>query len=167
MSHSPSLADRCLLIIDVQRGFVVPATSHIPDLVGQLQHSYTHVIASRFYNPEGSMYRKLIHWGRFAPGSDDTLLAFTPRPDAFILDKPRYSCLGSGLLEKLNEWNVSVVDICGIDTDICVTKNAVDLFEIGITPRVLSQYCGSHGGIELHEVAIKILRRYIGSDQVV
>jgi len=58
------------------------------------------------------------------------------------------------------------VHIGGLETDICVMKNAVDLFEAGIVPVVLSKYCASCSGEPAHLNALQTMRRYIGAGQV-
>jgi nicotinamidase-related amidase len=155
-----------LLVVDVQRGFLNAWTEHVPAAVGRLQAGYDHVAVTRFQNPPGSPYRDLIGWSRFAPGSADTELAFAPRADAIVIDKSTYTCVDAAFLARLQEWNADTVDICGIATDNCVLKCAVDLFEAGIRPRVLSEYCASHGGPDCQEAGPMLLRRFIGEKQV-
>lgn len=157
----------CLLIIDVQQGFINDWTREIPVKVSRLQQDYDRVYVSRFSNPEGSMHRRLIGWPRFAPGSEDTALAFAPRADALFIDKTVYSCVTPELLAELREAGIERVDLCGIATDGCVLKTAVDFFEAGVRPLVLADFCGSHGGRACHEAGLMLLRRFIGRDQVV
>ena len=159
-------AHTALLIVDVQHGFINPATAHIPPRVQALQHDYPLVIVTRFVNLPDSNYRRLIHWHRFAPGSSDIALSFVPRPDSVILDKPRYTCVDETFLAILDTHAIEEVHVCGINTDICVTKCAVDLFEAGRTPVVLAGYCASHAGSDFHEAALRILARFIGHDQI-
>ncbi|MEZ6022432.1 MAG: cysteine hydrolase family protein [Hyphomonadaceae bacterium] len=136
-------------------------TGHIPAQVEGLQDEYRRCLPSE--NPEGSPYRR-SRLSRFAPGSQDVELAFRPRSshhpqaDLFLRD--------GGLPDQLKVRGIDEVHVCGIDIDICVTKCAVDLFEAGVRPVVLGQYCASYGGPTLHEAALQILRRYIGADQV-
>lgn len=155
-----------LLIVDVQRGFINDATVHIPARVEALQANYPLVIATRFINLPESNYRRLIHWERFGPGSTDTEFAFLPRADALILDKPRYTCVDAEFLDMLDAHAIDEIHVCGINTDICVTKCAVDLFEVDRTPVVLGDYCASHAGTEFHAAALRILARFIGRDQI-
>ena len=161
------MAGQCLFIIDVQRGFVTDATRHIPAAVEALQADYARVFASRFVNPEGSMHRRLIDWHRFAPGSDETELAFTPRPDAEIFDKTTYTSAPPDRIAALRQAGIERVDLCGIATDGCVLKTAVDLFEAGIAPVVHADACASHGGPEAHAAGLLLLRRFIGAKQVI
>ena len=156
-----------LLIVDVQKGFLNDWTGHIPAKVEALQNRYEKVFVTRFSNPEGSNYRKLIGWRSFAPGTKDTELAFTPRDDAVIIDKVVYSCVTGGFLARLKGIGIATVHLSGIATDNCVLKCAVDLFEAGLRPIVLADFCASHGGPECHDCGLRLLRRFIGEQQVV
>lgn len=155
-----------LLIIDVQKGFVNDWTRAIPARVEDLQHRSARVAVTRFLNPEGSMHRRLIHWSRFAPGSEEAELAFVPRPDAWTFDKTTYTAATPDLLGHLREAGIDTVHLCGIATDNCVLKTAVDLFEAGIRPVVLADACASHGGPDCHAAGLLLLRRFIGMEQV-
>jgi nicotinamidase-related amidase len=161
------MAASWLIIIDVQRGFLNDWTRHLPARVERLQGRYDRVVATRFVNPPGSPYRRWIHWRRFAPGSDDVELAFAPRPGTPVRDKAVYGAVTDPLLRELRADGVAEVHLCGIATDNCVLKTAVDLFENGIRPLVLADYCASHGGPECHDCGLRLLRRFIGADQVI
>lgn len=159
--------ESCLLIVDVQKGFINTSTSHIPALVEELQKKYNHVYATRFFNKPNSFYRTLIKWDRFEKSSEDFDLAFLPLSRTQLIDKSIYTCVNEQFIEDLKKNGINQVDICGIDTDICVTKCAVDLFENGIEPKILAKYCASHAGADAHEFALKTLARFIGKGQIV
>lgn len=161
------MAGKCLLIIDVQRGFINSWTARVPAAVEALQRDYERVVVTRFFNPQGSLYRRLIGWQRFAKDSEDFPLAFTPPAGAPVIDKATYTCVGPGFLKTLAGWGVARVHLCGIATDNCVLKCAVDLFEAGIEPVVLAEACGSHGGPDCHKAGLLLLERFIGARQVV
>ena len=161
------MPNRALLIVDVQVGFVNDATRHIVPKVEALQKRYVHVYATRFINVEGSPYRRLLDWHRFYAGSDDVPLAFEPVDGAVVLDKHVYTCVTPDFLRDLRDKGIEEVAICGIDTDACVSACAIDLFENGIRPVLLSDACASHAGAEYHEAALRILARLIGKRQIV
>ena len=94
-------------------------------------------------------------------------MAFKPKEGAVIIDKYIYSCIDERFMRLLKENGIDAVDICGIDTDICVTKCAVDLFERNITPYVLKDYCATHADADIQEAALVILARYIGKSQII
>lgn len=156
-----------LLIVDVQVGFVNDATRHILPKVEALQKQYPHVYATRFINAEGSPYRRLLDWHRFYESSDDVPLAFEPADGVVVIDKHVYTCVTPAFLEDLRSKGIEEVAICGIDTDACVSACAVDLFENGFKPVLLSEACASHAGAEFHEAALRILARLIGKKQIV
>jgi len=156
-----------LIIIDVQKGFINQWTRHIPARVEALQDAFGRVLATRFYNPPGSFHRRLIGWGRFAKDSKDFELAFRPRADAAVRDKPTYTCIDPELLADVRRDGFGAVHLCGIATDNCVLKSAVDLFEAGIRPVVIADAAASHGGPACHEAGLLLLRRFIGAGQVV
>jgi nicotinamidase-related amidase len=56
--------------------------------------------------------------------------------------------------------------LCGIATDGCVLKSAVDAFERGIEPVVVTDACASHAGREIHEAGLLLLARFIGPGQL-
>ena len=156
----------CLLIVDVQNGFINEYTQHIPQLVERAQNDFKYVIVTKFYNPINSPYRNLIKWNKFTENSRDTELAFNARKDSLVLNKPIYTCVNDDFKYFVNKNNIKTIYVCGIDTDICVTKCCVDIFEYGLIPIVISNLCASHAGVEINDWALKILARYIGKDQI-
>lgn len=159
--------NRILLIVDVQNGFINEKTKHIPALVEKLQYDYDIVIATRFINMPDSPFRRLIKWEHLSPKTEEIELAFKPKEGTIIIDKYIYSCIDGQFMLLLKENGIDTIDICGIDTDICVTKCAVDLFEQNITPYVLKDYCATHAGADIQEAALVILARYIGKTQII
>jgi len=156
-----------LLIIDLQQGFINQHTSHIPTKIAGLLGKYDLVIATQFVNPPGSNFRKLLHWHHLSEGDSSTQMAIALNSDAVIIKKEGYSCLNNDFMKLIREKGLDYIDICGLDTEGFVLKSAVDLFEVGVTPRVLSNYCASSGGQDYHKAGIKVLKRTIGEKQVI
>ena len=167
MSCAMKDSNQALLIIDVQVGFVNDATRHILPRVEAIQKQYAHIYATRFINAEGSPYRSLLNWHRFYRDSEDVPLAFEPVDGVTVIDKHVYTCVTPAFIEDLHSKGIVEVAICGIDTDACVSACAVDLFENGFRPILLSEACASHAGAEYHESALRILARLIGKNQIV
>lgn len=156
-----------LLIIDVQAGFINEWTAHVPARAASLQESFDHVLITRLYNPQRSLYRKLIGWTKFSLGSVDTQLAFTPDTTAKIIDKSTYSCVNETFVDQLRRDGIARVHLCGIGTDSSVMMSAVALFEAGIEPVILAHASASVGGHADHQAGLQILRRLIGEKQVI
>ncbi len=156
-----------LLIVDVQHGFLNQHTQHVIPIIEKMIHQYHSIIATRFFNEANSNFRKLLHWNEMDYQSDGFALALNLPEHAIIIDKPYYTCVTPSFIDYLKKNNLSRIHICGIDTDICVSKCAVDLFENGYTPVVLGFASASTGGPSYHEMALQILIRYIGKEQVI
>lgn len=156
-----------ILIIDIQRGFVNVATEHIPRRVSILQNRYGHVFYTRFVNTEFSPYRRLVGWSEFGEGSEEAQLAFTPREGAVLLEKNVYSCVDRRFIGEIINRKIDSIHVCGLDSDVCVTKCAVDLFEHGIDVKVISNACASHLGEDFHHAAMKSIGRFIGHHNII
>lgn len=158
--------DICLAIIDVQKGFLNRHTMHIPGLVENLQKDYSTIVVSRFVNAEDSSFRSFMKWQRFDNMSSERDLAFRPKDDAFVFEKPTYTIWISAVRSFFYKHAVREVHLVGIDTDVCVLVSAVDLFQNNIRPVVRAKYCASHGGPEYDDAALLIMQRLIGKDQI-
>ncbi len=44
----------CLLVVDVQKGFINDNSKHIPALIEKVQNDYDYLIATQFHNPDVS-----------------------------------------------------------------------------------------------------------------
>lgn len=87
--------------------------------------------------------------------------------DYKIFDKKIYSALNDELIEYIEQNSIDEIYICGFDTDACVQKTAIDLFENGYEAYVLKDYCMCSSGVELHNVIINNLKRLIGKDKII
>jgi len=157
---------KSLLIVDVQNGFINENTKKIPELVEQLQKGYDNIYITRFYSERNSFFEELINWKGIYKNSEDFELSFKPDSKAIIIDKSIYTCINERFILDIKSKEINSIDICGLDTDICVTKCAVDLFELGIVPVVLKDYCASSAGYENHKNALITLKRFIGKNQI-
>jgi nicotinamidase-related amidase len=57
--------------------------------------------------------------------------------------------------------------VIGLDTESCVLKTAVDAFEAGIVPYVVTDLTYSHAGEEAHSAGLLVTGRFIGRRQLV
>lgn len=160
------MTNDALLVVDVQKGFINNNTSDLPHKIEELQHKYKTVLALQFINLEGSMFRRELNWTKFSLNTEDVELAFSPREDVLIFPKYVYGA-SPQLLEYLKENNITSIDVCGLNTDGCVTKICMDLFDNQILPKVLSNYCASNIGDVVHEQALVSLKHIIGINNVI
>lgn len=67
------------------------------------------------------------------------------------------------LVSYLHKQRIEQVFVVGIDTDMCVLKIAMDLFDIGIEPIVFTDCCASTAGLQAHLAGLAVLSRNIGA----
>jgi len=167
---APSRQVEPLLVVDVQRAFMNEFTRHIPRRIRQLADSgkYAPVLFTRFVNSPGSPYRTLLGWHASGePPETDIVeeLAALATPDA-VFDKHGLTGMPESLTNRLRSEHWQQVTIVGADTDMCVLKIAMDVFDLDIEPIVLVDCCASTAGLQAHLAGLAILSRNIGPHQL-
>lgn len=159
-----------LLVVDVQNGFINEFTKHIPDrivtLIERDQHSP--VLFTRFVNVDGSPFRRMLGWDECVE-PPDTELAPEIVPFAVeerIFSKPGYAGVPDGLAKHLQDAGYERIAVVGIDTDMCVLKVALDLFDLNIEPLVYVDCCASTAGLQAHLAGLAVLARNIGAERL-
>ncbi len=163
-----------LVVVDMQNGFVKPASAHVVppvvDLVRRWQAAGGDIVFTRFLNSPGSQYERLINWTSVgtAPETDiiDELAAYASRAVA-VIDKPAYTPFTAEGEALFAERGWTDVVICGLTIESCVCKTAVDVFERGLTPWVVLDATGTHAGEHVYEAGRIVIRRFIGAGQLV
>lgn len=152
------------MIIDVQNGFVSDKTKDVLPNIERLMELFDGklVIASQFINKPGGPFDKIMGWHRLVTEPETDLIPFVSDKASLVIKKNIYSCCTEQVKELLSEHKIDVVYIAGIDTDCCVLKTAIDLFEMNIRPIVVVDCSASNGGDESHKAALKVLERNIG-----
>lgn len=156
-----------LIVIDLQQGFVTDHSRHIVKPVEQIQDKFNHVVLTRFYNPQGSPFREFIDYQKLSPGDAEGELAIEPGKNAEIMERALYTCVNAELLEYLEETGAKEAYICGIATEACVLKTALDLFEQNIRCWVITDLCASDEGNAYHELALTLLAKLIGQRHLI
>ena len=159
-----------LLVVDVQRCFINDYTRHIPAKVAKLaaSNAYGPLIFTRFVNTPDSPFRRLLDWHECEsePGTllVDEIAGAAERGMVFV--KLGHVGVSDELRDYLRGLAIQHITIVGIDTDMCVLKTAMDVFDLGIVPIVLSDCCASTAGLQAHLAGLAILSRNIGPHQL-
>ncbi|MDQ3763518.1 MAG: cysteine hydrolase [Actinomycetota bacterium] len=163
-----------LVVVDVQNGFITehskPVIPVIVDLVRRWQAADGDIIFSRYLNYADSQFERLIGWTKMTHGPEIELvteLAPYIGPSIPIVDKYIYTLFTPEGTRLVDEHGWTDLYVCGIDTDICVLKTAVDAFERNLTPWVLKDACASHAGPKAHTAGLYIIGRFIGTNQII
>lgn len=157
----------CLLVIDVQKGFINASNEYILPLIENLLQNYHEgpIIATKYINNDALLEK----WSKYhaVKAENETAYAFNiTKYTNLIWEKNTYSALTVELKEYLQKEQIQTVYLVGLSTDCCILKTALDLFEAKIRPVVVSKYCAaSHP--EYHLEGLKLLKRLIGDAQVI
>lgn len=162
-----NMTDTMLLIVDVQKGFINDNTVHVPSKVTALQKKYGPVAATAFQNPGHSPFRSILNWNEFSPRSEETDLAYILKPGAPLFWKSDYSGPINKILRFITENGIKLIDICGINTDVCVQHTALTLFQNGFHVRIISDACASTRGLEHHKAGLLCAAHGIGKDNII
>lgn len=168
-----SVTAKTLVVVDLQRDFIAPETAHLPGRVEALSGDYPRVIATRFVNRPDSLWVTEVGCEKCMPGTEGIELAFRSRAPLNVIAKEGYGLLGSALepmqraLAAAGIETGDEIDVCGVDTDACVLKTALDLFDLGFRPRILIDACASGNGRDYHRRAEQIIRRQLGEKALV
>ena len=159
--------NKLLLVIDVQKDFIneytKPIVSKIEKLINNGQ--FENIAFTKFINDVNSIWYKELNY-RGCLIEEEQQIAIDTK-DYKVFDKRIYSSLNDELKSYLLENNIDEIYLCGFDTDACVSKTALDLFENEYNVYVLKDYCMSSESIELHNVYINNLARLIGKNKIV
>lgn len=165
---------RVLVVIDMQNGFLSsksrPVLPNVVDLVTRWQAARLPVLFTRFVNPPGSPFERLIGWNRMRDEVETAIvedLREAADRSVATLDKPSYTVFtetGAALIADRG-WTDLV--LCGIATESCVLKSACDAFERGLTLWIVTDACSSHAGQEAHAAGLLVASRFVGRKQLV
>ncbi|AEH07678.1 MULTISPECIES: cysteine hydrolase [Protofrankia] len=163
-----------LVVIDVQNGFLTehsrPVVPIIVDLVQRWHDAGRATIFTRYLNFPGSPYERLMGWTqlRESPATDivDDLIPHAAKATA-VVDKTIYTLFNEEGTALIKEHGWTDLYICGIDTNSCVLKTAVDAFERDLTPWIVTDASASHSGPDVHDAGILLATKFIGRRQLV
>ena len=156
-----------LLVIDVQKDFVNDNTEECVIKINKLINTekYDFVAFTKFINDENSNFYKELNYKGCMTEEGRRIVLDTGKNKIF--EKRVYSAVNDKLEKYLNDNNIDSVYLCGIDTDACVLKTSLDLFESNINVFVLKDYCMSHSGKIFHDNAILMLEKLIGKKSII
>ena len=159
--------NKLLLVIDVQKDFINKNTAPILSKIEELVNSgdFKNISFTRFINDINSIWYKELKYKGCLTKEQQQIAINTKNYKVF--DKRIYSSLNDELKTYLLENEIDEIYLCGFDTDACVSKTALDLFENNYNVYVLKDYCMSSKTIELHNIYINNLIRLIGKNRII
>lgn len=159
-----------LLVVDVQIGFLNDYTRHIPNRIAELieRDCPDPIIFTRFVNEPSGPYHRFLDWHacQTSPETDLAPEICKYARDDRVFTKPGLAGISDELREHLKTACYERVTLAGIDTDMCVLKIALDIFDLGIQPTILVDCCASTAGLQAHFAGLAVLARNIGADKL-
>ena len=159
-----------LLIVDVQSGFINPFTHHIPQRIARLieRNEYAPVLFTRFINSTDGPYQRFLDWNSCDSEPETNIVPELELfvEQEFVFSKPGLCGMTDSLANYLQQQHIEKTFIVGIDTDMCVLKIAMDIFDIGIEPIVFTDCCASTAGLQAHLAGLAVLSRNIGAQRL-
>ncbi len=174
MSHPlpalPVLApgEKALLLVDFQEGFLREGTRHLREPVGLLLRSgaFRAVLATRFLNRPGSLWTDVIGWSGLLSPAEQALAVSLPA-NAFVIDKTGYGLPEQAARLIAESCARGTLYLAGIETDVCISVIAAQLFDRGLPPVILADYTASARGPKHQSHALTTLSRIVGAARVV
>lgn len=159
--------NNALVLVDVQQGFLNEYTRRCLPHIHRALNSpeFGLIVATRFFNPPGTLFHEQMGWHRFADSPDVDLDPAVQQAADIVLDKTGYSP-GVELAGLLRGHEVGHATVMGVDTDVCVHATAVALFDAGIPVSVDVRGCATGGGRTADIAARALLSRVVGKAYV-
>lgn len=159
--------NKLLLVIDVQKSFINENTkSYIKKIIELIEaKEYERIAFTKFINSKDSIWYKKLNYKGCMTEENQSIMIDTKNNKVF--EKDIYSAFNKELVEYIEEKDIEQIYLCGFDTDACVLKTALDLFENNYEIYVLKDYCMCSAGQKIHNETIENLKRLIGREYVI
>lgn len=158
---------KIILLVDIQEGYMNEELRNLPKDIEKHVKNYDYdlVIATRFINKNDSLHQSDIHIKDMTVFSSKAKLVEPIDKIAdFVLMKSTYTSYTVDVAKLLEKKDVKQVYIAGLNTETSILATALDLFDKGIKPVVLSHLCNTTNGKRINEAALEILRIAVGDE---
>ena len=161
-----------LTVIDVQKYFINDLTKNLPGNIKRYieQNDFDHIIFTQFVNNEKNNFVRLMDWHYMSKSPEidiaEQLLPFIKKDNLYV--KNGFSMFKEDkILRFLDDNKIEDIWFCGINTEQCILINAIQAFDLGYRPIIISNLCKSSKCYIQHVLAIENLKDMIGEDQVI
>ena len=159
--------ENLLLIIDTQEGFRYAESEAVLPNILKLRESFKgKIVFSKFTNDKNSLFEKQLNWTKFQSEKDKKLFSELQASNNIEFEHNGYTVLDENLVKFIKKNGTTKVYLCGIYTDVCIIKTAMDLFDKNIETFVIEDACNSLHGKSIHNSAIESLRHILGKKQI-
>lgn len=157
-----------LVVVDMQEGFrsqaLVSITSNIKKL---LMNFRGEIIFLCFKNKRSSMFENSLKWKKFHDRKEQRIVKELGNVKSRKIFHTGYTIFDNALMGFVKKNEFKKVYLCGVYTDVCIIKAAMDAFDNGIKCRVIHDASNSPHGKNNHRFAVESLGHIIGKGNVV
>lgn len=161
----------CLVIVDMQNGFINENTSHLPHKIAEFistHNCFDMISATRYCNTPDTACFKLGGWRECMSGTYDADIAAEIKPYVQrIFDKTTYSGFTAEFKQFINNEGFDRLYFCGVNTDCCVLATVFSCYDSVMDCAVIADLCASTLGNVKHENALELLRDNITNQRVI
>ena len=161
----------CLVIVDLQNGFINENTAHLPHKIAEFISShdcFDSIVATRYCNTSETACFRFSGWKECMSGTLASELVSDITPYVMrSFDKTTYSGLTSEFRNFINNECFDKLYFCGVNTDCCVLATVFSCYDSVQDCAVISDLCASTLGEEKHRNAIELLKDNITAERVV
>ncbi len=165
---------QALIVVDVQNGFLNhhsrPMLATLSRLLTAWAHAGRPVVFTRYFNYPGSSFDRLLNWTRLQEPPETDIaaeIAHHATGAAAVIDKSGYSCFTDDFRALVEQRGWQDLYFCGVATESCVLKSAVDAFELDLNPWIVTDASASDAGADVHQAGLTVARRFIGAHHLV
>lgn len=158
----------CLVIVDVQKGFLNNSTMFIPQKIKELcdKRKFDIIVSTKFINNELTPHYQYTNWKGMLDKGSQELDPYIKKISERIFDKSVNTVFTEEFIKFIEDNKIEKMIFVGIDTDCCVMKSAFDCFDKKIPFEVITECCASSGGDKYHKASCMIMKRSLGTDFV-
>jgi nicotinamidase-related amidase len=159
-----------LFVIDMQEGFLNAHSKHVvPTVVGLVSHFQQRnlpIIFTKYINYPGSQFERLLDFTDVSSAPETDIVFELVSNKQNEITKHSYTAITVEAREMIASYEWNEVIICGVSTESCVLKTAVDVFEEDLRPIVISDACASNMSVQHHQAGLLVIETMIGSRQI-
>ena len=169
------IKNAALVVIDVQNTFVKDPTRHvvpvIKGLVEAWQKAGLPVVFTRVFHPKGGATEAFTagygfpNWGFGEEGPTAIVPELAPMAQT-VFKKETYGSLTLELQALIRQQGWTSLFFCGIATNRCVLKTAIDAFDLRLHPYIIQDACAPLGGAEQQQAALQAFDGFVGPENI-
>lgn len=160
---------KLLIIIDMQQGFRSEESERLLENIKALIRRFgeKNAVFACFRNAEGSAFGRKLGWKGLQNAEDTNIIKELDSKDIRKVWHSGYTVLNTDMKNLLKERGIDRIFICGVYTDVCVIKAAMDFFDAGFDVFVIEDVCASLHKKSNHDSAIESMKHIIGKENVI